>query len=158
MGRRGPPRQSAILKLARGNPGQHAVDVEEEPKFEAPSELDPPKGLKGVARQEWLRLIGVLVGEGVLTVADMQGFRRYCQLVADVEKYEKLVERVGIEVAHKLGYANYYQRLIQQLRQQSAHLGLSPTARPSVKKVKSTANVADVRRKRFFGKCAEKPA
>jgi P27 family predicted phage terminase small subunit len=146
MGRRGPQPMPTMLKLARGKPGHH------------PASRKVPSGVTGRAKTEWLRLVDELISKGVLTVGDMHAFEEYCKLVGDVDEYEKLIKRKGREDSHKLGYANYLLRLRTQLRQQAAHLGLTPSSRAGVKVVKSTANVTDAKRSRFFGKRPEKSA
>jgi P27 family predicted phage terminase small subunit len=156
MGRRGPQPMPTVLKIARGTPGHHPVN-HDEPEL-APASRKVPNGVTGRAKTEWLRLVDELISKGVLTVGDMHAFEEYCRLVGDVDEYEKLIKRKGREDSHKLGYANYLLRLRTQLRQQAAHLGLTPSSRSGVKAVKSTANITDTKRTRFFGKRAEKHA
>lgn len=159
MGRRGPPPQPTMLKIARGNPGHRPLN-HDEPVLVAPARASRriPGGLTGRAKSEWNRLVDELISKGVLTVGDMHAFEEYCRLVGEVDTYEKLIKRVGRPDAHKLGYANYLLRLRTQLRQQAAHLGLTPSSRSGVTAVRSTANAVDPKRARFFGKRKEKPA
>lgn len=156
MGRRGPQPQPTVLKLARGNPGHRPVN-HDEPDLAAAS-AKVPAGLDGRAKAEWTRLVDELISKGVLTVGDMHAFEQYCRLVGEVDRYEKHVKKVGLADAHSLGYANYLLKLRTQLRQQAAHLGLTPSSRSGVKAVKSTAIAADTKRQRFFGKQPAKPA
>jgi P27 family predicted phage terminase small subunit len=139
------------LKLERGNPGHRPINAEE-PVLAAASAI-VPSGLKGRARKEWTRLANELITKGVLTVGDMHAFEEYCTLVGEVDSYEKLIRRVGRETAHRLGYANYLLKLRTQLRQQAAHLGLTPSSRSGVKAVKivATKSEAQTKRERFFG-------
>lgn len=157
MGRRGPQPQPTTLKIERGNPGHRPLNVDE-PELAAPAATKVPAGMTGRAKAEWTRLVDELISKGVLTVGDMHAFEEYCRLVGEVDAYEKLIKRVGRAEAHRLGYANYLLKLRTQLRQQAAHLGLTPSSRSGVKVVRSTANAAvDPKLKRFFGK-KEKPA
>src|SRR5690242_17605813 len=150
MGRRGPPPQPTALKLERGNPGHRPLN-NDEPQL-APATAKVPAGLKGRAKAEWSRLVDELISKGVLTVGDMHAFEEYCRLVGEVDAYEKLIEKVGRAEAHRLGYANYLLKLRTQLRQQAAHLGLTPSSRASVKAVKvTTKDAAQTKRERFFG-------
>jgi P27 family predicted phage terminase small subunit len=151
MGRRGFQPQPTALKLARGNPHQHKLN-DAEPEL-AVATRAAPSGLKGRARKEWDRLADELISKGVLTVGDMHFFEEYCTLVGEVDTYEKLIRRVGRENAHKLGYANYLLKLRTQLRQQAAHLGLTPSSRSGVKAVKVAAAKSPeaLKRDRFFG-------
>jgi phage terminase small subunit len=83
----------------------------------------------------------------------MHAFEEYCRLVGEVDEYEKMINKVGRADAHKLGYANYLLKLRTQLRQQAAHLGLTPSSRSGVKAVKVvTKDAAAAKRDRFFGK------
>lgn len=160
MGRRGPQPQPTELKLERGNPGRRPLN-QDEPQL-AQGSRAVPEGLEGRAREEWLRLVDELTDKGVLTIADMSAFEEYCRLVGDVHDYEKLIakkvkEKNGREEVHALGYANYLLKLRTQLRQQAAHLGLTPSSRSGVKAVKvETKDAAQSKRERFFGKA--KPA
>lgn len=153
MGRRGPQPQPTALKIERGNPGQRPLN-HEEPELAAP-ETTIPAGMTGRAKAEWLRLVEELTTKGVLTVGDMHGFEQYCTLVGDIDRYEKLIRKVGLEQAHALGYANYLLKLRTQCRQQAAHLGLTPSSRSGVKAVKvATKDAKADKRARFFGKGA----
>jgi P27 family predicted phage terminase small subunit len=151
MGRRGPQPQPTALKLERGNPGHRPLN-QDEPQLAAPASK-VPVGLKGRAKAEWSRLVDELISKGVLTVGDMHAFEEYCTLVGEVDSYEKLIRKVGRETAHRLGYANYLLKLRTQLRQQAAHLGLTPSSRSGVKAVKSVPvkSAAATKRERFFG-------
>jgi P27 family predicted phage terminase small subunit len=151
MGRRGPPPQPTALKIERGNPGQRPLNHAEPELAAATAEV--PVGMKGRARKEWSRLVDELISKGVLTVGDMHAFEEYCRLVGEVDEYEKMINKVGRADAHKLGYANYLLKLRTQLRQQAAHLGLTPSSRSGVKAVKVvTKDAAAAKRDRFFGK------
>lgn len=153
MGRRGPQPQPTAFKLERGNPGQRPLN-HAEPELAAATRT-VPSGLKGRARKEWTRLADELISKGVLTVGDMHAFEEYCTLVGEVDSYEKLIRRVGRETAHRLGYANYLLKLRTQLRQQAAHLGLTPSSRSGVKAVKvATKDAAAAKREKYFGTAA----
>jgi P27 family predicted phage terminase small subunit len=151
MGRRGPQPQPTVLKLARGNPGKRPLN-DAEPELAAAT-TTAPKGLKGRAKSEWNRLADELVTKGVLTIGDMHAFEEYCRLVGEVDAYEKYIAKVGRAEAHRLGYANYLLKLRTQLRQQAAHLGLTPSSRSGVKAVKVAAAKSPeaLKRDRFFG-------
>lgn len=154
MGRRGFQPQPTALKLARGNPHQHALN-HDEPDLAAATHA-VPAGMTGRAKKEWVRLVDELITKGVLTIGDMHAFEEYCRLVGEVDTYEKLITRVGRPESHRLGYANYLLKLRTQLRQQAAHLGLTPSSRSGVKVVKVVVakSAAATKRERFFGKPA----
>lgn len=157
MGKRGPQPQPTALKLERGTPGHRPLN-NAEPDLPAPKGVAPPKGMKGRARTEWIRLAADLVSRGVLTVGDMHAFEEYCTLVGEVDHYEKEMVH-NRTAAHTLGYANYLLKLRTQLRQQAAHLGLTPSSRSGVKAVKvvATKSAAATKRERFFG-TGDRPA
>jgi P27 family predicted phage terminase small subunit len=146
---RGPPRQSSELKLERGNPGKRGVKPQDEPELSAAS-IAPPNGLPAVAKKEWVRLAAELVNAGVLAIADMELFKQYCLLVAEVDQYMKLCKRVGMENSHKLGYRNYLVKSRAQLTLVASRLGLTPTTRNAVKKIKGKKQT-ETSRSRFFG-------
>src|SRR5690348_12747418 len=107
--RTGRPRKPTALKILQGTARRDRMNVDE-PKL-APAPIAPPRGMTGRAKQEWIRLCALLVTAGVITVGDTSTFESYCRLVAEVETYEKLIKRVGVESAHQLGYANYLLKL-----------------------------------------------
>jgi P27 family predicted phage terminase small subunit len=155
MGRRGRTAQPTALKLARGNPGKRALN-HAEPELAPPSSNAPPRGLAGRAKKEWTRLVDELISKGVLTVGDMHAFEQYCRLVGEIDEYEALIADVGRAAAHSQGFANYLLKLRSQLRQQAAHIGLTPSSRSGVKAVK-VAKPGDAKRKRFFGSAPSEP-
>lgn len=150
MGARGPKPQPSALKLERGNPGHRPINQEEPLLAPAPREV--PKRLTGRAKVEWVRLVDELVDKGVLTVADLYSFERYCVLVGLVEKYEALIQKAGPEEAHRLGYSGYLLKLETQRRSEGTQLGLTPSSRSTIKAVKPIkADPAKAKRDRFFG-------
>ena len=153
MGRRGPQPQPTVLKLARGAPGHRPLN-HDEPALAASSSRKAPAGMTGRAKREWVTLVDELTEKGVLTIGDMHAFEEYCRLVGEVHTYERLIVRVGRPEAHKLGYANYLLKLRTQLRQQAAHLGLTPSSRSGVKAVKVAVDAKAAQNKRFFGRGA----
>lgn len=147
MGLRGPPSQSPDLKIARGNPGKRPVD-NDTPELEALA-VAPPKDLKGLALAEWVRLAGDLIAAGVLSKADMGAFKTYCKLAAEIDSVEKKIKRVGFEDAMAKGYNNYLLRTRAQYLLAASKLGLTPTTRHAVKKIKGKKQTAQGR-SRFF--------
>lgn len=151
MGLRGVQPKPTALKIARGNPGRRPINAIE-PELSAASRA-VPAGMTGKAKAEWNRLVDELVDSGSLTIGDMDAFEEYCYLVADVERYRRLIRKKGDEQATALGYANYFNKLRTQKRQQAAHLGLTSTSRASVKAAKvPKKDEAATKRARFFGK------
>lgn len=149
MGLRGPPRESTELKLEKGNPGKRKENPHDEPELTA-AKTAPPPGLPKVAKAEWIRLADELVNAGVLAIGDLELFKQYCLLVAEVDQYLKLCKKVGVENSHKLGYRNYLVKSRGQLTLIASRLGLAPTTRNAVKKIKGKKQTAEGR-DRFFG-------
>lgn len=148
MGLRGPQPQSKQLKLERGNPGKRSLDYEE-PELQAAT-LAPPKGLKKAAKAEWKRIIADLVGAGMLTIGDLELFKLYCVLVGEVAEIERVCTRVKFADSVKLGYRNQLTKTRAQLILAASRLGLSPTTRHAVKKIKGKKQTEQTR-SRFFG-------
>ena len=126
-----------------------------EPQLAEADVAKPPKGMTRRARAEWNRLAPDLAAAGILTVGDVRQFQRYCEIVAKVEEYERLIRQVGVESAHSLGYANYLLKLQLQQKQYAETLGLTPSARGRVQatpKVKDTNPFASLKHERYFGR------
>jgi phage terminase small subunit len=92
VGMRGPPRQSTELKLARGNPGKRAENPDNEPELKSAKLETPPKSWPAAAKKEWARLGDELVNAGVLSIADLELFKQYCLLVAEVDQYQQALQ------------------------------------------------------------------
>lgn len=153
MGLRGVQPEPTAVKLAKGNPGRRPINARE-PRLSVASR-NVPAGMTGKARAEWLRLVDELIDSGSLTIGDMDAFEEYCYLVADVQRYRRLIRKAGDEQATALGYANYFNKLRTQKRQQAAHLGLTSTSRSGVKAAKvPKQDEAQTKRARFFGKAS----
>jgi P27 family predicted phage terminase small subunit len=123
-----------------------------EPDLPAPSATDlaPPTSLKGVGRQEWMRLAQSLSVAGVLTAADRSAFLDYCLALSDLRRYEAKARRAGLELSIAKGYANQIVKLRTQVTALRSHLGLTPSSRAAVK-AKRAQTPQDTDRERFFG-------
>ncbi len=77
MGRRGPAPQPTALRILNGNPGKRALPTDE-PKPDS-SEPFMPAWLDADAREEWRRIVPILLKMGVLTVADGAALATYCE-------------------------------------------------------------------------------
>lgn len=79
MGRRGPPPEPTVLKLAKGNPGGRPLN---------PSEVIPPAGepempshLEERAADVWKQVVPRLAKLGLARTIDGEALGRYCSLV-----------------------------------------------------------------------------
>lgn len=157
MGRRGPKTQPTALKLARGTPGHHPLN-EDEPELDPPNDTAPPETLTGFARDEWIAQVDTLITKGVLTQNDLFMFRQYCAMSGEIDSLERHLAKSKKWTPQRLKLSRHLLQLRTRATAQAAHFGLTPSSRAGVKAVKSTANVADQRRSRFFGARKEKPA
>jgi phage terminase small subunit len=145
MGKRGPAKQPTALKIARGNPGKQKLN-DQEPEFEAPPSLDPPKDLKGAGLGEWHAQLPRLTASGVLTAADMAGFTAYCRFVGLEESYAiRLMEATDNDRIDRL--VNQMVKVTNAMRSWAGHFGITPSSRSGVKA--KPRNPADERRKKF---------
>jgi phage terminase small subunit len=156
MGRRGPKPQPTALKIARGNPHGHALP--EEPQFDPPSVTAPPADLTGFARDEWVAQIDTLKARGVITENDLGQFRMYCVLAGKERDLANHLSSLKRWTSNRMKLERIYLQLAARSAAQAAHFGITPSSRSGVVAVKSTANVADAKRSRFFGARKEKGA
>ena len=129
MGKRGPkPTPTAVLEK-RGSWRAGDRDGEPEPGglLEAP---DPPKSLKGRARDLWLESAPGMVGIGTLTADDLPAFERYCRAhalwmrkVDEVDAAEEITESMTKALVN----------LDNQLRRLEAAFGKNPADRAGIK-------------------------
>ena len=137
-----------MLKLARGNPGKRPLN-EAEPEL-PPAGVRPPEDLRGIAKRTWEAEAPALIAAGLLTVADLPAFRDYCELTAELRRYQRVARTLGpVETIQKR-----VQDTINKVRGQRDRLlvefGQTPSSRSRVKVTKSTG-AGDPRRERFFG-------
>lgn len=94
-----------------------------------------PPGLSDEAKREWRRLAGPLFERGLLSDADINTFRLYCETWSRYREAEKVLREQGLTV--ELPSGNVKQRpewfvlkdSQQELRALIQLFGLSPTAR-----------------------------
>src|SRR5262245_13906554 len=70
----------AKLKLLRGNPGKQVI----RPEAEAPILTEMPSApawLEAIGREEWNRVVGLLLEMQILSSVDLQPLAAYCQAV-----------------------------------------------------------------------------
>ena len=92
------------LKVLRGNPGKRPINRNEpQPQtFDEPP--DPPRILRGDAKEEWMRVTVELMRLGMLTVVDLHPLAAYCQSFGRWMEAEESLARFadGDSVTHGL--------------------------------------------------------
>src|SRR5208282_4191794 len=99
----------------------------------------PPELLKGEALKEWQRLTPMLADAGVITKLDRNMVAAYCHAWARWVECEKFLEKTGLIVMspNKMPiyspYLSAANKAMEQMRQLSEQLGLSPSARSRIR-------------------------
>jgi P27 family predicted phage terminase small subunit len=93
----GPPPQPTSLKILRGNPSQHRLNMDE-PKPNM-AKGDCPDVLTGEARAIWERLAPELVATGRLAIEDQELLAPACWLLAKGWQYAAAVD--ARPIAHR---------------------------------------------------------
>lgn len=137
----GVPRTPTAQLAARGSWRGKVRDDEPQPPIV--TEIDPPSSLKGRrARKIWRELAPLLVATGVLSVADLAGFERYCRLFAAWEEAMTAVE----EEANRENILALT-KLDDMVRRLEKGYGLTPAHRASIVAVKPKTEAG---KERFF--------
>jgi len=94
MGRRGPPPKPTHIRLLDGNPGKRPLNRREpRPRSDTPR---CPAWLLGEAKKVWKRMVNVLRGMGVLTVADGEALAAFCQVYVRWRQAEEFLDKHGV--------------------------------------------------------------
>lgn len=89
----GRPPKPTKLKILTGNPGKRPLnDREPMPAVEAPK---MPAWLSRRAKDEWRRIVPILLNLGLLTRVDLAALVGYCQSFAEVEEATRILNREG---------------------------------------------------------------
>ena len=113
----------------------------------APGKPSPPAWLTKEAKTEWNRLVPLLFGAGLLTLADRSTLALHCQSLSDYQKFREIGEKEGWTVEGSQGQVVEHPALRAMRRAwdevlKSGHqLGLSPLARGAIKVETPTAKV-----------------
>ena len=92
MGR--PPLPTEV-KALRGNPGKRPLNNDPHVPAGIP---DCPDWLTDVAKAEWVRILPILLGMQILTIADLPTVAGYCQSYARWRQAEELIDEIGMVV------------------------------------------------------------
>jgi len=98
-------------------------------------DLTPPKGMRKAAKDVWLSLAPQLQASGLLTVADLPTFARYCRMYVAWQAAMKAVEKEGSR-ENVLTLA----KLDEMLRKLEASFGMSPSDRTGIRVEKPSQN------------------
>jgi P27 family predicted phage terminase small subunit len=142
----GPRPTPTHLKLLRGNPGQRALNRREpEPTLPARPPA-PPNFLKGLAREEWQRIIVELYRLHLVTAVDLAPLAAYCYAYARwrtaSDKIEQMSDRdpvmAGLIVKTQSGGAAanplvlIADRACRDMVRYASEFGLTPAARSRI--------------------------
>ena len=151
MGRRGPAPTPTAVKLARGETRPSRLDYEEPtPRRRLPS---MPKDIDPEARKVWRRILREMGETGVITAADADLLRAYCEAVASYVRNRRLMSESGAVVRGARGRDLVKSPLHQIVREErdairllARELGLSPSARVGLRidMSKPTESIEDV--------------
>lgn len=133
----GRPRKPTQLKILDGNPGRRPLNKREpRPPAEAPS---CPAVLKGSARQEWYRMVGLLRRMDLLAATDRAALAMYCRHWALWKRAAELLEEEGEMVTvtatgyqQQSPYIAIMNKEAQIVHRLLVEFGLSPASRSRV--------------------------
>jgi P27 family predicted phage terminase small subunit len=137
MKTRGPAPKPTQIKVLQGTyrPDRApAGEVFPEP----PDDLSPPDWLSQPARDKWSELAPTLVGQGLLTVCDLDTLALYCGTFARWREAEETLEREGSTTTAQSGYKQispHYtiaRNSLAELRALGDRLGLNASARSRI--------------------------
>jgi P27 family predicted phage terminase small subunit len=109
MGRRGPPRKPTELKLLQGNPGKHALPLNE-PKPKKLTDAKPPRYLNKDARAIFIREAKKLTPLGLMSEIDINAFARYCDFLSKWLKVKAVLDN-----AESYYYPVYFEQTPEEI-------------------------------------------
>jgi len=125
---------SAFTKNAKRNEAAGVFNQAEYPALDADS---VPETLQEdeIASRYWRGLVPLMNSQRVLSVGDAVSFANYCKLLADIERFEKLVAKEGITYQLKDGSYGRHPLIPEIARNRtlcnlmSQQFGLTPASR-----------------------------
>jgi len=133
-GRSGRKPKPVARKVAAGNPGKRALNIQA-PQFDAVVSIDPPNWLDGPGRDLWVHLAPLLCAQQVLQATDIQNLEFYCSAYGRFREAERHIAENGIVVDGAQGgmVKNPAATIINESTRQMATfgslLGLDPSSR-----------------------------
>lgn len=158
MGHRGPPPTPTHILSLRGS--KRAVYERGEEPLPEIARPERPEGMPEAVGTIWERLVVVLEGMGVLTVADGPQLQRYAYYFHEWDARRKVLERFVGPDALALAYNDEDKilsgalrdslKLDQALKQIENNFGLTPAARARIGALNSGKTAKDPREDKFF--------
>jgi P27 family predicted phage terminase small subunit len=124
------------LHVLRGNPGRRPLKPE--PEIPA-ADVTPPATMKGIARDEWIRIAPILKQAGLLTQLDPTALALYCAAYADWAEAMMQVEKFGTVIKGPRNfptvspYVGLAAKAWERMRRMLIEFGMTPSARARVK-------------------------
>ena len=146
MGRRGPPPTPIAVRRAKGETNPSRVNFEEP---QPTGELRMPRDLDPAAKVVWRRVTTAMRASGVLTAADRDILRIYCETVVRYERASAMLLKSTplLSVSRRRGEVvrNPLNAVVRDLAdlcvRLARELGLSPSARVSLRMDLSKQNL-----------------
>lgn len=152
MGKRGPAKKPAVLKILNGNPGNYPIQKEVRPMPIAP---ECPIWLSPFAQEEWNRVYLQLERLGLLTEIDGTSFEAYCVAYAQWKESNLILREKGLTFVTPNGYeqqrpeVSIANNAVKIMRAFISDFGMSPAARARMS-VSPEGGAADDEEEEFF--------
>lgn len=121
MGKRGPQKTPSAVLEKRGSWRSKAR--KDEPIYDLAGDFSVPKELTAEGKKLWRKILPMVIGQGVLTQADIASFTRYCIYW---QMWKRLIANPESSVAEIMKLETAILKLEQQF-------GLTPASRPNIK-------------------------
>lgn len=134
---RGRKPKPTALKLLRGNPGKHRLNLHE-PQHDPLDPAIPPDVVDPVAQAEWTRVARLLIDRGQVTTVDRTVLTGYCVKYAQWLALEREAAAHPFIVRSPSGYPipnpalGMANKVFSLLLKTAAELGITPSARARV--------------------------
>ena len=139
MGSRGPQPKPTRLKLLSGETRPSVINYAE--PMPAGGSMTPPNDLRPEARVVWERVIDALGSTGVLTSADKDILRLYCEAYVRYVEAETMLAKTGPLLKGRAGefVKNPLHQIVrdnaESVKKYARELGLTPAARSGLRGV-----------------------
>lgn len=137
MGQRGPTSMPTRLKIIRGETRPSRVNYDE--PMPTALHLQVPEDLSADAREVWVAVVQAVHHTGVLTSADVDTLRLYCEAVVRYRSAEDMLVKTGPLIKGRNGefVKNPLHQIVRDnallMRALARELGLTPAARSGLR-------------------------